>query len=108
MTNTFQTLQADYKYFYNGQTVPAGTVFFTTNYGKVQHATPIIPQTLGYNSEMVFAPSTDRELLKLWNHATIERKYGVYASKELLKQELESRGYILSDNKHRWKKVEMV
>ncbi len=109
MTNTFQTLQEDYKYSWGDNVAKAGTIFFTTKYyGTIQHASSKESQGGSKASDMVIAPSTDRELLKAWHHATIERKYGVYASKELLKKELEVRGYILVDGKHRWKKPETV
>jgi len=103
MTNNFQTITKGNNYN------KVGDVIFTAYQKRVRHANGTTGQDLVYSTvgtEM--QPSTDRELLKVWNHATIERKYGVYASKPILQKELESRGYVLTENKHRWKKVEMV
>lgn len=75
-----------------------------TQYGYVIHATHTDSQRFKYYDEVVTdEPITDLELLKLWNHSTIERKYGPYATQPGLKRELESRGYILI-GKHKWSK----
>jgi len=71
-------------------------------YGWCKHASFTESQNEGGTHTKIGEPSADVELLKIWNHATIERKYGVYASKDLLTQELTARGYVLGENKHRW------
>lgn len=50
-------------------------------------------------------PSTDKELFQAWHHSTVERKHGVWATKEPLRKELISRGYVLNE-KNRWYKAE--
>lgn len=87
-----------------------GDVIFDVRlYGTVRHANSTKRQeTYVGNNGIETVPSTNVELLKLWDHATIKRKYGVHASKELLREELENRGYTLRENGHRWDKPVLV
>ena len=74
-------------------------------YGWCKHASFTESQNAGATHSKIGESSTDVELLKIWNHATIERKYGVYASRDILSKELAGRGYVLGENKHRWFKT---
>lgn len=107
METKFLTVTEDFKNDF--LEINKGQVVMTLGSAYIIMANPNSGQReIGSHNKLVLEPSSDRDLVKAWHHSTIERKYGIYATREPLRRELESRGYILSENGHRWKKQELV